>query len=190
LSRIQLRLDGVAEPQVREAIGADVAEMNAMVASLLAFLNGEDDPEQPTTVDIAVLAATIVDEVSDRGDTAGYTGPTHLEVKVRQVAIRRALGNLVENAIHYSGTARITVENKGGHVILGVEDNGPGIPEDRLIDVLTPFMRLDDARARNTQGLGLGLAIVARTVERENGTLRLSNRIDGGLRAEISLPKA
>ncbi|MGY4398258.1 two-component system osmolarity sensor histidine kinase EnvZ [Sphingomonas sp. UYAg733] len=190
LSRIQLRLDGVAEPLVRDAIGADVAEMNAMVASLLAFLNGEDDPEQPAMIDIAVLATTIVDEVSDRGETASYTGPEHLEVKLRQIAIRRALSNLVENAIHYGGAAHVSIEKKADRIMLAVEDDGPGIPEDRLDDVLTPFMRLDDARARNTQGLGLGLAIVALAVEREGGMVNLSNRPIGGLRAEISLPKA
>lgn len=188
LARLQLRLDAVEEAEVRDAIAGDVAEMDGMVASLLAYLRGEDDPEAPVAIDLAVLVATIVDEVSDRGEPARYDGPDHLEATLRPLAMRRAIGNLIDNAIHYGNAARASLTVAGGSVVLAIEDDGPGIAPERLDDVLEPFVRLDTARARNTQGLGLGLAIVARTVAREAGSIVLSNRRNGGLRAEIRLP--
>jgi signal transduction histidine kinase len=72
-------------------------------------------------------------------------------------------------------------------VLIAVEDDGPGIADDKLEEVLKPFTRLDQARQRNTRGLGLGLAIVAKAVEQEGGTLTLTNRPEGGLRVEIRL---
>ena len=187
LARLQLRLDGI-EGDVCDAIAGDIAEMDAMVGSLLAFLGGEDDPEPPILTDVAVLAQTIVDEATDRGEDACYEGPDHLERSIRPTSLRRALTNLVENGLHYGGAVCVQVATAAGGVRLIVDDSGPGIPEDRLNDVLQPFTRLDTARARNTNGLGLGLAIVRRAVEQDGGRLSLANRPEGGLRAEMFLP--
>jgi two-component system osmolarity sensor histidine kinase EnvZ len=189
LARLQLRADSVAEPEVREAMLADVAEMEAMVASLLAYFGGDDDPETPVRTDIAVLVATIIDNVSDRGGNAVYEGPDHLELVVRPMGLKRAIANLVENGLHYGDRVRATIIETPEHATICIDDDGPGIAEEDLGRVLDPFIRLDPARGRNTQGLGLGLAIVARAVARENGALRLSNREGGGLRAEIVLPR-
>jgi signal transduction histidine kinase len=188
LSRLQLRIEAVDEPELRDALGGDVAEMEAMVASLLAYLGGETDPETPVRTDLAVLVETIVDDFDDRGLPVRYTGPEHCEMAIRPVGLKRAIGNLIDNAIHYGGNADVSLAVEGDHVAIRVEDNGPGIPEEQIEAALTPFTRLDPARGRNTLGLGLGLAIVRGAVERESGTLRLVNRAAGGLCAEILLP--
>lgn len=188
IARVQLRAEQIDDDALRDAIGRDVDEMEAMVASLLAFLGGEGDPEPPTRTDLAVLAVTTIEEAQDRGDDAEYDGPDHLEIVLRRMAFRRALVNLVENAIHYGQRALLTLTVTGGNIRIAVEDEGPGIPEDQLAEVLKPFARGDDARARNTKGLGLGLAIVHRAVLQEGGTLTLSNRPQGGLLAEVILP--
>lgn len=190
IARVQLRAEAIEDEALRNAIARDVSEMEAMVGSLLAFLGGEGDPEQPTRTDVAVLAATTIDEAQDRGQDALYVGPDHADAVIRRSGFRRAIVNLVENALHYGKSATLTLEITDGHIRILVEDDGPGIPEDRLDDVLKPFSRLDDARARNTQGLGLGLAIVQRAVEAEQGQLTLSNREEGGLRVEILLTRA
>jgi two-component system, OmpR family, osmolarity sensor histidine kinase EnvZ len=187
LARMQLRLDDVRDTPVRAEIAADIAEIDGMIASLLAFIGGEDDPEKPARTDLAVLAATLVDDARDRGGDADYRGPEHLEAEIRPIGIRRALSNLIENALHYGGEAIVTLERGADAIVLMVEDGGPGIPPESLQAVLTPFLRLDAARGRNTKGLGLGLSIVAQAVEREGGQLILSNRPTGGLRAEIIL---
>jgi two-component system, OmpR family, osmolarity sensor histidine kinase EnvZ len=189
LARLQLRIDGVNDEELRRQIGDDLAEMNGLLSSLLAFLGGEDDPEPPVAIDLAVLAATLVDDAVDRGLDATYIGPDHLEAVVRPLGLRRTLGNLLENALHYGANACLRLDASEAQVRIRVEDDGPGIPEDQLDRVLQPFARLDGARQRNTKGLGLGLAIAARAVANEGGTLRLYNRTSGGLCAEILLPR-
>ena len=188
LARLQLRSDAIPDPALRRAFEGDIHEMEAMVGSLLSYLGGEDDPERAVRTDVAVMAATIVDDATDRGDDARYDGVDHVEAHVRPVALKRAIGNLVENAIHYGGCARVSVADEGALLVVSVEDDGAGIPEDRLEEVLHPFARLDAARSRNTSGLGLGLAIVQRAAEMEGGQLILANRAVGGLRAELRLP--
>jgi signal transduction histidine kinase len=192
LARLQLRLEGLGEGEVQEAMAGDLEEMGAMLESLLAFLGGEKDPEPPVRTDIAVSIATVVDAFQDHGDDVTYDGLDHLEMDVRALSLRRAVRNLIENALHYGDRARVSVERKGQEVLIRIDDDGPGIPRDRLEEVLRPFSRLDDARQRNTRGLGLGLAIVQKAVAAEGGRLTLANRPDGGLRAEIclNLPRA
>lgn len=190
LARLRLRTDAIADRQVRTTVQNDLAEMEAMVLSLLAFLGGEGEPEKPTLVDIAVLCASIVDDATDHGHDASYHGPDHCERVVRRSNFRRAVINLVENAIHYGGSARLTLVREADVTIVRVEDDGPGIPEESLGHVLEPFVRLDTARKRDTVGFGLGLSIVARAVEAEGGRLELANRDGGGLCVAIVLPAA
>jgi len=188
LARLQLRTDAVPDPALRRAFETDIAEMEAMIGSLLSYVGGEDDPEKPVRTDVAVLAQTIVDDAVDRGDDATYDGADHLEAEVRAIGLKRAIANLVENALHYGHGARVAVMAEAGMLLIRVDDDGPGIPDDRLAEVVHPFVRLDPARSRNTSGLGLGLAIVARAAETEGGTLLFANRPEGGLRAEMRLP--
>jgi signal transduction histidine kinase len=139
-------------------------------------------------VDLAVLCETVIDDAADRGADARYDGPDHLEVRVRRLSIKRAMTNLVENALHYGSVVTLTLAREAAGVVIRVADNGPGIPDDKLHEVLEPFVRLDPARGRDTVGFGLGLSIVAKAVADEGGTLTLSNRHEGGLEACILLP--
>lgn len=189
LSRLQLRLDAMRDGASRDAMRDDIAEMEGMIGSLLAFLGGDGDPEAPVPVDIAVLVDTLVQGAADRGRDAAYDGPDHLELVVRRSLLRRAISNLIENALHYGQHVRVALTSARGSATITVEDDGPGIPPDKLEAAQRPFVRLDEARARNTKGLGLGLAIVAQAVAREQGRLVLANRPEGGLRAQIVLPR-
>lgn len=189
LARLQLRAEGIEDPALRTAIAKDVDEMEAMVASLLAFYGGDSDPEKPAQTDVAILVQTIVDDATDMGHPASYTGPDHFEAILRPGALKRAVGNLVENAIKYADGAQVTLDVAGDRIIIRVEDNGSGIPEEELLHVLEPFVRLDLARSRDTYGLGLGIPIAHRFALREGGVLRLTNRPSGGLRAELDLPR-
>jgi signal transduction histidine kinase len=186
---LQLRLEGLADVEARDAMSGDLAEMEAMIDSLLAFLGGEKNGEPSVRTDIAVTVATVVDAFQDQDADVTYDGPDHLEINAHPMLLRRAVINLVENALHYGHRAEVSVERRSGEVLIRVDDDGPGIPEDKLEEVLRPFARLDQARQRNTRGLGLGLAIVAKAVDQEDGTLTLANRPEGGLRVEIRLPQ-
>lgn len=189
LARMRLRLDdGQVDPEVRDGIAHDIDEMRQLLDSLQAYVDSDGHSIPPERVDIAVMAETLVNTAADHGADARYEGVSSLEIRVRPVPIRRALSNLIENAIHYGGSARVFVRKDGQGAEIVVEDSGPGIPEDRIADALQPFVRLDTARARDTAGMGLGLAIVRKAVRIEDGTLDLRNRPEGGLRATIRLP--
>ena len=188
LARLHLRAEAIASAETREAIGHDVAEMEAMINSLLAFLGGEADPEAPAAVDLAVICATLVDDATDRGRGATYVGPDHFELRLRRLAVKRALTNLVENALHYGSCVTIELLPGAEFVTVRVVDDGPGIPEHEMVHVLEPFVRLDPARGRDTIGFGLGLPIVVQAIAAEGGTLSLVNRREGGLEVSVTLP--
>lgn len=200
LARLRLRLDGVAmDGRTRGAMERDMEEMNDLLRSLEVYLSGEGRSLSPERIDLAVMAMTLIDAARDAGEDADYSGPESLDIVVRPVAVRRALANLIDNALHYGGNARLSLRriapDQAGQIGQGdeeaeiiVEDDGPGIAKDRMEEVMQPFVRLDDARGRNTRGMGLGLAIVADAIRMENGHLSLANRESGGLRVTIRLP--
>lgn len=188
LARLRLRADTIDDGELRDAIQADIGEMGDMVTSLLDYLGGEANSEKPVATDLAAMCATIAGDAVDQGRPACYSGPDHCDRVVRPVGIKRAIVNLVENAIHYGGGARVSLTERDGAVVIRVEDDGPGIPEEARLSVLQPFVRLDRARSRDTPGFGLGLPIVVRAVAAEGGTFTLANRPKGGLTAEITLP--
>jgi len=160
-----------------------------MLESLQAFVDTGGPQIAPQRIDIAIMAATLVDSAEDQGHEATYDGPESLEIMAHAVAVRRALSNLIDNALHYAGTVSVHVADRAEVIEIRVEDEGPGIPEDRMEDVFQPFFRLDTARARDTPGMGLGLSIVAEAIRLEGGTLALRNRPEGGLSAMIHLPR-
>lgn len=189
LARLQLRMDNLPmEAEDREALEDDIAEMRDLLASLQTYVEADNTETPAQRVDLAAMAQTLVDGAVEHGRKAVYHGPDQLVVTARPLALRRALSNLIDNAVHYGGAARVGLVRNAAGVALSVEDEGPGIPPEDLERVLQPFVRLDHARSRSTAGMGLGLAIVARAVEAEGGTLTLSNLPRGGLRALIRLP--
>ena len=145
-------------------------------------------PSHPRRIDLAELCASLVDAATDLGHDVTYRGPDHLEGQVRASSLRRAIGNLIDNATQFGTIVVVTLDEVEAQVRIVVEDNGPGIPAAQIDRVTQPFVRLDPARARDTKGFGLGLAIVQRAVQAEGGMLSLGNRSVGGLRATVTLP--
>lgn len=192
LARLKLRADAIDDDALRSAMQRDVTEMEQMIASLLAYLSGEDeaDTEAPAMSDLAVLCATLVDDATDRGRDAQYRGPDHCEMAVRRVALRRALGNLVDNALQHAERVEIALIPAPDHITIAVDDDGPGIPSDQRARAVEPFVRLETERGRDTEGFGLGLAIVARVMEAHGGSLTLTDSPLGGLSARLRLPRA
>ncbi len=189
LARLRLSVDGVMEAQTRDSLLHDLDEMELMLDSLLTYFRGDDHHEKPCLVDLAVLLSTIVDDLQDRGYDITYVGPEHCDAKFRPVEFKRALSNLTNNACQYGNRALVRLLVDPDAIRIRVEDDGPGIPEADMQRVLEPFQRLDPARQRNTSGVGLGIPIALRAVAAAGGTLSLSNRPEGGLCAQISLPR-
>ncbi|WP_353228284.1 ATP-binding protein [Novosphingobium sp.] len=191
LTRMQLRLDAMGiDDDDRQGLESDMGEIRDLLASLQSYIDLDGDAALREPVDLAAMAQTLVDQSSETGGVASYHGPDHLVVHARPLALRRSIGNLLDNAVHYGGSARVILVGPPSGVTIMVEDDGPGIPPDAFDKVLQPFIRLDHARERNTSGMGLGLAIVDRAVRAEGGALILANRPTGGLRATIRLPES
>ena len=190
ITRLRLRAGFLADPEMQAAIDADLEEMEAMIEATLAYLRGETETEPRQVTDLAALLSTLTDDVCDAGGVATYAGPNHIAIPLHPSAIKRAFANLVNNAVTYGGAAQVTAARSGVGVLVRVEDSGPGIPEADLDRVFAPFQRLEHSRNRGTGGVGLGLAIARQAIEKEGGTVRLSNREGGGLCAEIFLPES
>ncbi|NOG73606.1 ATP-binding protein [Roseicella sp. DB1501] len=188
IQRLRLRAGFLDDLEAQRAIDGDLDEMERMIESTLAYLRGETESEEPRQADLAAILATLVDDASDRGAAATYAGPDRLPMRLRPVAIKRALANLVDNAVKHGGGARVTLEERPGCVTVRVEDDGPGIPEAALETVFEPFQRLDASRNRGTGGTGLGLAIARQVVTAHGGSVALANRPGGGLVATVRLP--
>ena len=189
LARMKLRLAGAqVDEGTRDAIEGDINEMGDLLRSLQIYLGGEGQTLPAEKIDLAVMACSLIDAARDEGKDAFYDGPRNLEIWARPVSIRRAISNLIDNALHYAGNVRLSVRQTDEATLITVDDDGPGIAPERFADVVQPFVRLDEGRVRNTRGMGLGLAIVHNAMRAEGGELTLANRPEGGLRATLRLP--
>jgi signal transduction histidine kinase len=138
--------------------------------------------------DVTALVAALVDDRADAGFAVAFAPAPSLVAEVRPDALKRAIANLIDNALKYAGAARVAIRADGAALVVTVDDDGPGIPEADLERVFQPFYRLEDSRSRETGGIGLGLAIALSIAQSHGGTLKLANRSEGGLRATLSLP--
>jgi signal transduction histidine kinase len=193
ITRLKLRAEYMEDDEQRAKMLADLDEMEAMVAATLAFGRDVTATEPPTRLDLASLIRTILDDAADgdpdHADTLAYAGPEHLAIAARPLALKRALTNLVTNALKYGGAARVTLTPPAKSVVrIFVDDDGPGIPAAEMANVFEPFHRLETSRNRETGGSGLGLSIARNILRAHGGDITLTNRESGGLRATITLP--
>jgi two-component system osmolarity sensor histidine kinase EnvZ len=156
---------------------ADLAEMEGMIGGYLAFARGEG-AEQAEPVNLSSL----LDEVVAGARRSGATVTPNLSLSLRAGAVRRAIANLIENASRHAHRVLLTAESQGRAVLVTVDDDGPGIPEDRRESVFRPF------ESNIAGGTGLGLTIARDIVRAHGGDIVLGNSPMGGLRAQIRLP--
>jgi signal transduction histidine kinase len=188
ISRLLLRCELLSDEHIREEWERDLIEMETMIESTLAFLRGDVDVETPRLTDLISLLTTLVDAATDAGKSAVLSGPRHCSLMLRVVSVKRAFSNLIDNAVTYGECARVAIDMEQRGVRVTIDDDGPGIPDSKIDHAFEPFRRFEPSRNRSTGGVGLGLTIAFRTFEREGANLRLVNRPEGGLRAEVILP--
>jgi len=188
ITRLRLRAGFLDDHESQVRMEADLDEMEGMISATLAYLQGEADKEPPQLTDVGALLATLCDAAADAGQQVSLEGPAHFDVLCRHVALRRAVSNLIGNAVSYGGSASVRLAVRSDTLHISVEDSGLGIPNEELDRVFEPFHRLEASRNRSTGGVGLGLTIARQAVEDQGGTLALANRSEGGLRAVIRLP--
>lgn len=190
LTRLRLRLEKVSDAELRDKLIRDMNAMQQMLQEGLEFARSRDASEPLQRVDIDSLLDSLCSDACDSGQPVHYGERCPAEVMARPIALRRAITNLVDNAVKYGGNAEVALSCNGRRCHIRISDNGPGIPADLLEFVFTPFYRVEHSRSRETGGSGLGLSIALNIVEQHRGQLLLSNRSGGGLEAHVMLPLA
>lgn len=188
LTRLKLRLTEVDDAELQRSIVADIDEMEQMIAATLSYLKGDETAEPIRFLDLVALLETIVDDACDAGRDAVLAAPPHVVVQAHHLGLKRAFSNLIGNALRFGSRVGVSIEQADGQAVVRIDDDGPGIPQDKLALVLEPFVRLEDSRNAETGGVGLGLTIARTSIETEGGTLSLGNRPEGGLSAVVRLP--
>ncbi len=189
LTLLRLRAENLDSTSEREKMLATIAEMDSMVAATLQFARDEAKAEPRRRTDLTALLASTVDDMADAGLPVSMDHAEPLICECQPAALKRALGNLLDNAVKYGKRARAAIGSTSQAIEITIDDEGPGIPEDQLARVFQPFYRLEGSRNPETGGIGLGLAIALSVVQAHGGQLKLANRPQGGLRAYVTLPQ-
>ena len=189
LSRLRLAIEmSGTDPQTADGMGADVEEMDKVIGQFLAFARGEDEPL--LVGDLNALVAEIVDGYRKRDQAVAFTPGRLSRQRFAPLAVRRAVSNLIDNALHYAATpVEVATARDATRALIEVRDRGPGVPPSELERLKRPFTRLNEARS-GSGGAGLGLAIVERIARAHGGQLELRAREGGGLLARLSLAAA
>jgi signal transduction histidine kinase len=189
LTRLRFRIEAVPE-ELKPKLSGDLDEMEAMVASTLAFVQDATRPVERTKLEVSSLVETVMDEAAETGANASVDRAERAVVDGDPVALKRLVTNLVDNALKFGSCARGRVYAEAGMAIFEVDDNGPGIPASEIERAFEPFQRLETSRSRETGGAGLGLAVVRAIARGHGGDVSLHNRPEGGLTARVTLPLA
>lgn len=183
LMRLRLQAENVA-PEQREKMAKEIEEVEALVASFIAFARDDPAEEARVRIDLAALLQSIADDHGEAGRDVTYVGDERAIITGQSLGLKRVFTNLVDNALKYGERARITLTHANGQVIVDVEDEGPGVPPAQRETVFEPFVRLNE---EGTRGAGLGLA-AARSIARAHGGDIVILDAEKGAKLRVTLP--
>jgi two-component system osmolarity sensor histidine kinase EnvZ len=187
LTRMKLELAMLGDSSEAKALATDVAEMEHMIEGYLAFARGEGK-ENAEPVKVDRMLAEVADNARRNGAEIELEADTGMTITLRPNAFRRCFGNLLGNAARHAQHIRLAAQRRDHQLEITVDDDGPGIPEDRREDVFKAFFRLDEARNLDSGGVGLGLSISRDIVHAHGGEISLETSPLGGLRVVVLLP--
>ena len=187
LTRMKLELAMLGDSSEAKALATDVAEMEHMIEGYLAFARGEGK-ENAEPVKVDRMLAEVADNARRNGAEIELEADTGMTITLRHNAFRRCFGNLLGNAARHAQHIRLAAQRRDHQLEITVDDDGPGIPEDRREDVFKAFFRLDEARNLDSGGVGLGLSISRDIVHAHGGEISLETSPLGGLRVGVLLP--
>jgi len=190
ITSLRIRAEFIDNPDLQEKILATLDEMQAMAEATLGFVREDATEEAFSDTDLGALAESVAADAGDLGGDVSFTplADGRAVAPCRPGALRRALRNIIDNALAYAGSAAVRVERQADAFAIVVEDDGPGISDAERERVFEPFVRLEESRNRETGGVGLGLAIVRTIMRAHGGDVRLENRDEGGLRVTLLVP--
>lgn len=189
LTRLRFRAEQ-ADPDVRDRMAADIAEMDDMISQALSYVRGVSLRETRSRLDLSALVAAVVADLSEVGAEIDLSAEAPIQIEGEPLNLRRAVSNLVENAVKFAGRAEVAVTRDQGRAVVTVSDRGPGLAEAELEAVFEPFRRGEQSRNRDTGGAGLGLAVTRGIARAHGGDVVLLSRDGGGLNARLTLPLA
>lgn len=191
ITSLRIRAEFIEDDENREKIIATLEEMQRMTEATLAFAREDGTSEGQVVIDLGDYLDAMAEDYRSMGHDVSFSPPEgRIVLTCRPLSLKRAIRNVLDNAVRYGERARMVLELKDEEAVVSIADDGPGIPEARLNDVFEPFVRLEESRSEETGGIGLGLAIARSVVHAHGGTLALANGAAGGLVATISLPIA
>ncbi len=189
ITRLKLRAHLFGNDELTEKTLSDLDNMETMIKEILQFSKNENEDEKKRNLDLNSLLQTICNELSDlNSDITYHVDKTRYPLLIRESQLRRALTNLIQNAVKYGNKAIVTLTKKDSQYIITIDDEGPGIVDSEKEKVFRPFYRLDHSRSRKIAGTGLGLAIAKSAIIAHRGKITLKNRSNKGLRVTITLP--
>lgn len=189
LTALRIRAEDLPlENSLRDKFISSIDDMTVMTEDLLSWAKDISPTEEIADVNLNAFLASITDDFEDQGADIELDDCKEIIVRIRRVAIKRALENLITNALKYGKCAHISIEVIKDYINIHIDDKGPGIPESQIDDVLKPFVRVETSRNKSTGGVGLGLSIADTIVQANGGKLTLQNLHGQGLRATLKIP--
>lgn len=189
ITAMRISLEFVEDPELRDRLQKNLDELQELTEAVLSAARGTGG-ELKRNVDLSALLESICADLDDLGEPVSCdVDEEPAPLVCRPNEIRRAVRNLVENALAYGSKAKVKLGQCAESYEILVEDEGPGIPEADQRRVFEPFVRLESSRNEETGGTGLGLTLVKAIAEGHGGAVTLENRAEGGLRARLSLPR-
>lgn len=188
LTRLRLRAELVEDRDQQQKMLVDLDLMGEMIESVLSFARDDAKHEPRSLVDLSALVEGICQDASDAGEPVTFLGPRGVTISCRPTALRRAVSNLVDNAVKYGRSATVTLTPEIARAVITVDDEGPGIPRSEREKVFEPFYRIESSRDPDTGGVGLGLSVTRSIIWEHGGDVSLANRKGGGLSARLMLP--
>ena len=188
LTRMRLRLEKLPDETLRNKVVGDMQAMQQRLQEGLELARSLDTSEVKQLLDLDSLLDSLCSDAAEAGQQVAYLEHTPVQLKAYPLTLRRALSNLLDNAVKYGQRAEVTLSRDARQCHIRIRDYGPGIPPDLLEKVFAPFFRIERSRSRETGGTGLGLSIARNIVQRHNGELILTNHPAGGLEVHIVLP--
>jgi signal transduction histidine kinase len=189
LARVRFRINEL-DPQARDAIAEEIQQMDELITQMLSFTRDALPNAERRRFDLSALAQSLVDDLADSGADVTFAGPEKLTVEANLAAVRRVLGNLLDNALKYAGHARVELKVEDDVALAIVEDRGPGVPAGMEEAIFEPFRRGEPSRSRKTGGVGLGLAIARNLARGHGGDIVLEPAQPTGARFVFCLPLA
>lgn len=188
LASLRVRVEQVDDDRLRDKMIASIDEMTAMLTDILALARSGAGTETREPVALGALMTELAADYGERGQDVSVAGVVDTTAMVRPMLLRRALRNLIDNALAYGVRAHLSVTFDGSAAHIIVSDDGPGLSEAQISTLMEPFARGEESRNRATGGAGLGLSIAREIADGEGGSLALVNRNGGGLNAVLTLP--